>query len=244
MVTFDSTTPGTSAEEWSFDPRWSRLPRLTLSGTSHILVLAAHPDDETLGAGGLIASARATGVPVTLIVATDGSGAGSVDDQESLARVRAEEAISAGQALGLEDIRFLGIEDGLVRENRESVASAVADVAAEFPNALVVAPWRGDGHRDHRVLGEIASAVCAEGRRHLWAYPIWLWHWGTPERRDVPWHAMASLPLEPGAVAAKSVAIRTYRSQTSGPKPVLHERFLAHFRRREEVFVVDEQNAP
>jgi LmbE family N-acetylglucosaminyl deacetylase len=45
-----------------------------LTGGAPFVVLSPHPDDETLGTGGLIADARATGQEVDVIVVTDGSG--------------------------------------------------------------------------------------------------------------------------------------------------------------------------
>ncbi|KQQ26856.1 PIG-L deacetylase family protein [Frondihabitans sp. Leaf304] len=238
---FDSADPGTAAREWDEDPRWQRLPRLRLGGIDHVIVFAAHPDDETLGAGGLLASARSAGIAVTFVVVTDGSGAGDVSPGETLAAVRTAEAEAAARDLGIDDVRFLGVTDGAIRENRDLVARATGGILSEFPRALVVAPWQGDGHRDHRVLGEITLEVCRREQRQLWAYPIWLWHWGNPEHANTPWSTMATLPLTGDDVAAKARALGKYRSQVHGSAPVLHERFLGHFQRPEEVFVVENE---
>ncbi|MEP6561765.1 MAG: PIG-L family deacetylase, partial [Nakamurella sp.] len=50
------------------------MPRLELTGLRRLVVISAHPDDETLGAGALIATAARLGVPITVIVATAGEG--------------------------------------------------------------------------------------------------------------------------------------------------------------------------
>src|SRR5664279_305672 len=68
----DPTKPGTPEQEW-LDGRLDHLPRLEVPGAGdRLLVVAAHPDDESLGAGGLIAAAVARGADVRVIVATDG----------------------------------------------------------------------------------------------------------------------------------------------------------------------------
>ena len=71
MVTFDHRSPGTDEAIWEADPRWDPAPQLG-EDFGHLIVLSAHPDDETLGAGGLIARSAARGARVHVIVATNG----------------------------------------------------------------------------------------------------------------------------------------------------------------------------
>ena len=101
-----------------------------------------------------------------------------------------------------------------------------------------MAPWLGDGHRDHRVLGEIVADVTRRAGLPLWQYPIWMWHWGTPSDPEVPWGRFAAVPLSSAERAAKDAALGRYVSQTEGERPMLHARFLRHFAHDAEVFVV------
>lgn len=234
-MTFDSRDPGTASAEWMQDPRWARLPSLDLGTATGLLVLAAHPDDETLGAGGLIATARRAGLPVTVVVVTDGAAGASAP--AGLAAVRASEAADAMLALGVTDLRLLGFADGAVREDRDEIGAVLDAIASYVPGRILVAPWTGDGHRDHRVLGEIAVDLAARVGAELWAYPIWLWHWGTPDDAAVPWHSFRALALDADALSAKERALAGYPSQTTGTEPMLHERFREHFARQAEVFV-------
>lgn len=243
MVTFDSDDPGTSATEWRQDPRWAALPPLTIVGVRHLVVFAAHPDDETLGAGGLIARAVADGVEVTVVIVTDGAGdpAAPADVRRTVAAVRAPEAEAAMTELGVDDLRLLGYRDGAVREERDEITASVREIlagAGARPDTLVVAPWPGDGHRDHRVLGEIVGDETRRLGLPLWTYPIWMWHWATPSDPEVPWATCAAVPLSPAERTAKGRALQRFVSQIDGDRPMLHARFLRHFADDTEVFVV------
>ena len=108
---------------------WFRLfvfpERLELSDDDRILVVAPHCDDETLGAGGLIAVARQRGLPVRVVVVTNGDGfrygvsgryrrlRPTPDAYIRYAYARQDETREALQLLGVspEDVVFLGYPD-------------------------------------------------------------------------------------------------------------------------------------
>jgi LmbE family N-acetylglucosaminyl deacetylase len=226
VVTFDASRPGTSAATWDADPRLHDRPALDLEGVSDVLVVAAHPDDETLGAGGLIAECVRRGIRVRVIAVTDGG---------ELAARRAAELDAAMRVLGTTATR-LNFADGETREHRREIRDSLAAVIADLPvEALLVAPWRGDGHRDHRVVGEIVAELAA-GRR-LVEYPVWLWHWGQPAADEMPWDRLASLPID---TEIKARALDEYRSQREGAAPVLRADFLENFARDTELFVTSD----
>src|SRR5215217_1957699 len=83
------------------------------NGSGSILVVAPHPDDETLGAGGAIACHAAAGDDVTVAIVTDGraSRAGGLDP-DATARVRAEEVRAAASALTVSRVVPLGLPEG------------------------------------------------------------------------------------------------------------------------------------
>jgi len=249
VVTFDAARPGTSAAEWTADPRLAALPTLDLRDIDRVVVVAAHPDDETLGAGGLIAHAAAHGIPVTVVVVTDGAAShpGSTTSAEALVATRAEEArVAVGLLAPDVELVQWSIADGAVREARAEITERLRPLLPG-PDGLLVAPWHGDGHRDHRVLGEIAAELVAEADQAgtaLLEYPIWLWHWGSPDHPDVPWPSLRLSSLDAVADAAKRSALAAYVSQrrplSDAPEdaPVLHPVFERHFARGREVFVV------
>jgi len=142
-------------------------PELTLKPDDRILVLAPHPDDETLSSGGLIQQAQALGLPVHVAFLTNGDnnewayslfrGAISLDPTSVLESglVRRQEALNATATLGLkpEDVTFLGYPDfGTLRiwldhwRDREPLRAMVTERnAVPYTSALSPnAPYRGE----------------------------------------------------------------------------------------------------
>src|SRR4051812_38934684 len=80
-----------------------------------ILAIGAHPDDETVMAGGTLAMLASRGIAVHIISATRGEGGEMgeppVCTREALGGVRSEELRCAGQALGAAEVDFLGYID-------------------------------------------------------------------------------------------------------------------------------------
>src|SRR4051794_34427238 len=77
------------------------------SGFSRVLVVAAHPDDETLATSGLLQRLHTEGTEVSLVVATDGEGAfpeSTSDEKRALGRLRREELRASLRAQGLGDV--------------------------------------------------------------------------------------------------------------------------------------------
>lgn len=249
MVTFSHLDTGTTEAEWMASPRWSQLRWLALADVTRLVVLAAHPDDETLGAAGLIARASALGANVTVIVATDGEGShpnSPTHSSAELAAVRRTELRDAARlvAPGAE-IEFLGIPDGHLPEHSETVRRRLEDAvgAHGVDGLLLLAPWQEDGHRDHRVAGAVARAVAQRTGARLLEYPIWMWHWADPENAAVPWDAMLRLELTPAEQSAKARALDAHRSQTRplsdapGDEALLNPEVQRHFDRGWEVFI-------
>ncbi|MFG6476282.1 PIG-L family deacetylase [Microbacterium sp. P06] len=242
-MTFDHRDPGTLEAEWADAAPWRSSPPLPLDADA-VVILSAHPDDETLGAGGLLARCQTNGVPVTVIVVTDGGASHpSSDDGDALRRERRREVVNAVADLAPSaSLVFLGFTDGRVREQREEIAETIRGMMAGVAGTriLLAAPWWGDGHRDHRVLGEIAIDLAGASIEVI-GYPIWFWHWGTPADADTS--AWQKVELTDAELHAKSVAIGRHRTQVArqsdGPDggPTVHDGMRAHFLRATEVFV-------
>jgi LmbE family N-acetylglucosaminyl deacetylase/SAM-dependent methyltransferase len=236
VVSFDARVDGTSVEAWSADDRLDKAPLLVLDGVTSLLVVAAHPDDETLGAGGVIADCARRGIPVTVVVVTDGSASESNLDPVALADVRAAELREAVLRLDpAARIELLGTKDGRTRENRADIHSRLQPVFDELDDgALVLAPWRGDGHRDHRIVGEVCVDLAHQRGVTLLEYPIWMWHWATPTGDAVPWGHFVVHRESDSDARLKRNAVAAFHSQLDG---VLLPSFVRHFATGREFFI-------
>ena len=169
-------------------------PRRLAIPEGPLLVVAPHPDDETLGCGGLISACVARGDRVHTIFVTDGGAShpnSRVWNRAMLARQREAEAAEALRRLGAGDEprTFLRLPDAAMpkRDNSEYVAAlgAIGAIIRDFRPGLVLLPWRRDPHCDHRdswALATEALSATSLGRATL-EYAIWLDELGGAEDR-------------------------------------------------------------
>jgi N-acetyl-1-D-myo-inositol-2-amino-2-deoxy-alpha-D-glucopyranoside deacetylase len=163
-----------------------------------LLLVVAHPDDETFGCGSVIAGAAAGGADVTVCCATRGEAGELVAGCElgagTLADLRVRELHEAGQVLGVRHFELLdfvdsGMEgeagvDTLVGAPLEAVVDAVGQVIERTDPDVVVTldPTGGDGHRDHI---RIAEATTEAVRRQPTGAS--LYHWCIPRSVLLRW---------------------------------------------------------
>lgn len=218
-VPFDSADPGTPESEWLTCERWDTAPVLDLAATVHrfprVLVVSAHPDDETLGVGGLVADLAEAGAVVEVLVATDGERSHPVGGARARAELGARrrcEVQAAVQVLAPgASVGHLALPDGSLDRHEEALASRVA--ARLDPGTLVVAPWVADGHIDHDAVGRACARAASEAGASVVHYPVWLWHWGSPDA--LPWrHVVVSETSRSGAWR-KRRALQQFPSQTT-----------------------------
>ncbi len=234
---FTASGPGTPAGVWRRHPQWAAAPAADLTGVDRLVVVAAHPDDESLGAGGLVAAAAGSGLEVVVVCATDGERShpdSPTRTPEDLAGIRADEGRAAAQALGVsQPVLRLGLADGSVAEQLERLTTELVAVVGDGRSTVLVAPWRHDGHPDHEAAGRSAAAVARRTGADLWEYPVWFWHWGDPEQ--APWTVLRPYHLDERARSAKAAAIGAHASQVAplstlaGDEALLTPGLLAHF---------------
>ncbi len=236
----DSAFPAQAATgEAAWQRFIDRLPMLRVTG-SRALVVAPHPDDETLACGGLMAELAARGVDVQVVAITDGEA--SHPGHGGLGALRRAEQDRALGALGVAvaPIR-LGLPDGHVADHTVALTDRLTDWLTGSAGGadLVVAPWRADGHTDHDASGAAAAEAAERTGTRLLAYPVWAWQWARPG--DLASLAPARHGLSEGGLARKLAALGCYHSQTSDMlgRVLLPEPVLARFRRPCEVFADD-----
>lgn len=220
-----------------------------------VLVLTAHPDDETFRCGGLLALLAAQGVRVQVLAATRGEG-GSCGDpplcaRDTLGALREEELRCACRALGIEPPRFLDYRDEALAaaDEGEAVDRVLAVMRALEPEAVITWPRHGlSGHPDHAAVSRWATLAYGRAVTEGRAMPLALYHLAVP-RSVADRLGLTQLHATPDAeidvtvdVSAvwecKMAAIGCHRTQ-AGESPILRapvERqrpFLGveHFRR-------------
>ena len=203
------------------------LPLLDLSQISRqrVVVVAPHPDDETLGCGGAIALMCAKGYDVKVLVVSDGTGSHPNSHQypaPALRYLRERETIAALEILGLAHrsfVTFLGLKDGAVPTIAAHTFMAAklrcqAYLQQTLPDTIFL-PWRADPHPDHRATWQlIQAAILGLGiSPQIIEYPIW--DWDIHQQKQLPdldcisgWRLDISQVL-----ATKQQAIATYKSQ-------------------------------
>jgi LmbE family N-acetylglucosaminyl deacetylase len=128
-----------------------------------VLGVFAHPDDETMAAGALLAKLAAVGVETHLVIATAGEGGWKGSPRPApaeIARRRETELRAAAQVLGVRTVRVLGFPDGKLEQVPEE--AAVARIAARIrevrPAAvLTFGPDGITGHPDHAAVSRFTT---------------------------------------------------------------------------------------
>jgi LmbE family N-acetylglucosaminyl deacetylase len=170
------------------------MESVPLDADDRVLVVAPHPDDETLGAGGLIQHAQGAAATLAVVFLTDGDNnpwaqratelrwrIGSPERGRFAARRRAE-ALAALQALGADPAgaSFMGLPDqgltSLLLRDGVELDRRLRGIFASFSPTLVVGPSFADLHPDHSAAAvalDIAAGPCSAARLRPLTSSVW-----------------------------------------------------------------------
>lgn len=241
----DEMHAGTDEGTWLRSRRLPTLPSFQITVPRRLVVVAAHPDDEVLGAGGLMQCVQHLGVEMAIVAVTDGEA--SHPEARALgvdiASTRAvESTVALGRlGCGCNTVMRLGLHDGAVATQIPRLTEALSDLLG--PDDLCLTPWRSDGHPDHDATGEAAVSAAGATGTAILEYLVWTWHWATPDNPVVPWRNCRRHHLDSAQMARKRWATDAFTSQItprhSEPQqgPVLTESVLRRFWRPFEVFI-------
>ncbi|MEX1236209.1 MAG: PIG-L family deacetylase [Roseovarius sp.] len=155
-------------------------------GRERLVVLAPHPDDESLGCGALLARVFA-GAGAHVICLTDGSASHPNSAQWPAARLAARrraELEAAIMCLGgtASDLTWMGLRDAeLYRLDPARMATDLLPIVDACGARHILAPAAEDHHEDHKVVAEVAKVM--RRLRPDWtfySYPVWC-RWDDPE---------------------------------------------------------------
>ncbi len=135
-----------------------------------LMAILAHPDDESLGNGGMLAKYAAEGIEIHLVVATRGERGWPGNESEypggdALGKLREAEVFAAANVLGLHRLHFLDYLDGEL--DAAHPAEAIAKIAGHLrrirPDVVVTfGPYGGYGHPDHIAISQFTTAAIVE----------------------------------------------------------------------------------
>lgn len=142
--------------------------------TDRVLVFAPHPDDESIGAGGLLQRLASAGAAVKIVYMTDGENNDwahrallkrwHLDDRDrnAYAALRQREALDALSEIGIDPLAasFLHLPDtGVARVDRNPLVSGLRSIIEQFDPTLIVEPSFDDLHPDHAATARLLAAA-------------------------------------------------------------------------------------
>ena len=206
------------------------------------LVFAPHPDDESIGAGALLAAAARRGASITVIFITDGDNNPwpqrvarrrwrlTRRDHQRWGRLRRREARRALAELGVHRATsvFVGLPDDGLATLEWQLRDTVLQIINEFAPTLLVIPSIDDFHPDHRATHRAVLEALARyrGRQPDCILSYVVHGNATPESR--------SLTTGSDEMARKRSAIGCHRSQLL----LSRGRFMRYAAREEQYAVV------
>lgn len=209
-----------------------------------LLVLAPHPDDETLGCGTTIIRSRETEQPVTIVIASDGGAgrAGNGMDRDALTTVRKGEMHKCSIILGDPVVHWLGHRDDALEDVVGDLTDRFSEIVAEHTPDLILSTSPCDPHPDHRAVGRAARRAAARMRVPLLEYAVWQWlqpeawlRWG--KARGVQgqwgWPRLVKISIERDR---KWSALSCHQSQLPSLGGSPEAQFLSHFFGSNEYF--------
>lgn len=198
------------------------------SAPKKVLVVSPHPDDIDFGVAGTVAQMVKAGASVVYCIVTDGDAGQGPDGtrRERIAELRRSEQLAAARAVGVDDVRFLGLPDGRLEPTLE-LRCAITRAIREVRPDLTILPsheWRWDrfftNHPDHHAVGLAGLYAVYPDARTAHAHPellaeglephvveqIWVWDHPAPNHYvDIT-----------DALDLKLDALRAHDSQTGG----------------------------
>jgi LmbE family N-acetylglucosaminyl deacetylase len=178
---FTAVREGTSLEEYR-------------ERKDNILVIAPHPDDDVLGAGGTMAAAVVRGKGVFSVYLTDGRGSPRKDQpvsDDAMAALREKEALSSLRALGSAGAFFLRRpSEELAGEKGETAGKELLEIFQFIRPGEVYLPAPYERHRTHQRCTRIsveALRTAGDPKATLLGYSLWGSFWGEKKRvvRDI-----------------------------------------------------------
>lgn len=243
---------GTERENWQQQATEITVADLLNFGST--VIIAPHPDDESLGCGGTIALLRKAGLQVYVIFVSDGTLSHPNSKKypaEKLRRLRETEAVNALQILDVPaaNASFMRLKDRSVPNQTDLnfdvvVQQMLVELNSIQPDTILVT-WEKDPHPDHRASWQISTKAVSmlKKKPRVLQYLIWIWELGQQEDisadQQVKWfwvNIETTFQLKNKAIAAHvSQVSRLIDDDPEGF--MLSSEILSHFDHADELFI-------
>ena len=170
------------------------------------MVVAPHPDDESIGCGGTICLHADAGDRVVGVFLTSGELGLKDRPAQEACRIREREAEAAAEVLGLASLHFLRRRDWYLKDEAELATAQLRTVIAYERPDVIDFPHEDEWHPDHaasRAIVEASLAGAGLPPVTLLAYEVWTPQSEYDDGRDIT-----------AVMARKLKAVRCHRSQT------------------------------
>lgn len=189
-----------------------------------MLVVLAHPDDETFICGGTLAHYAQLGMTVTLVCATKGEmgsriGVPATATRETLPLLRETELREACAALGIRDLRFLGLRDKTVDYyDPNELATRIKAIMLELePDVVLTFHEATGGHSDHCAIGRATKIAYESAGGEASLYYV-MGGWMPIEeqlvRSGLSEERLTRIPIAGSVAEAKIDAYQAHRTQS------------------------------
>lgn len=125
------------------------------------VILAPHPDDETIGCGGIISKYNSDDMDITSVLFT-------YKEEDP----RGEEFISAMRILNCK-YKFIKLEDGKLEEQKELLKAIIQQLIDELCPDIIFTPYLLDMNSDHKAVSRSLSEVAYSKRTLIAMYEVW-----------------------------------------------------------------------
>ena len=133
-----------------------------------VLVVAVHPDDETLGCGGALFKHKNSGDSINWLICTQTNPSGD------FFKKREQEIATVSQQYAFDSVTKLGLDTIRVDEySMSELIGKISKVINEIRPSIIYLPFKGDVHSDHRAIFE-ASYSCTKSFRYPFIKKIYM----------------------------------------------------------------------
>ena len=145
------------------------------STSKDILIIAPHPDDETLGMGGMIAQKKKKGALISIVFLTDGEASLKDIDKEEIISNRIKTSEDVAEIYGIKNIYRLNLPDGKLKDIKEEAIKKLAEILELVAPEEIYCTHYLDKWSDHIYAATLTINALKRVPKNIVFYYYWVW---------------------------------------------------------------------